>query len=102
MSDFAQQFATLMKMSHDTAEKRKKIIGRTILERQRNLNYDLCKEVAEFMQSDGQSKHLVDMSEFAEELADIVIMCMTIGYENEIRLWEVVQDKIEYNRLRND
>lgn len=48
------------------------------------------------------SWHLPEYSDTAEELADVVITCMSMAEYFSIDLGEVIKAKIEYNNQRTD
>ena len=46
------------------------------------------------------SEHLPQYSEAAEELADILIVCLTELYRRGVNVEKIITDKIEYNKTR--
>lgn len=59
-------------------------------------------EWQELVHAQGRSPHLPNRSNFAEELADIVICCMTLAEFEGIPLDVIVTEKMEYNSRRKD
>lgn len=59
-------------------------------------------EWEELARAQGRSPHLPNRSNFAEELADIVICCMTLAEFEGIPLETIIEEKMEYNRKRKD
>lgn len=48
------------------------------------------------------SEHLHDYSDTAEEIADVVITCMSMADFYDINLGKVIEAKIKYNNQRTD
>ena len=49
-----------------------------------------------------QSRHLPGIKEYKEELADMVIVLLTLAELLDVNLGKVIVDKIEYNKTRKD
>ena len=49
-----------------------------------------------------QSRHLKEVKEYKEELADMVIVLLTLAELLDVNLGKVIVDKIEYNKIRKD
>lgn len=49
-----------------------------------------------------QSRHLKGVKEYKEELADMIIVLLTLAELLDVNLGKVIVDKIEYNKTRKD
>lgn len=47
------------------------------------------------------SEHLPEYTEAAEELADVMISCMTELTKRGVRVSEIIEDKINFNKKRD-
>lgn len=94
---------TIQRQAFDCAVRRKKLNPKADWECvQQVLRDALVGEVKEFINAKGMSRHLTNRSEFAEELADVVITCMTIAEYNGINLDTIISEKMKYNQSRKD
>lgn len=62
----------------------------------------LLEEFTEFSKAseDKPSEHLPEYTEAAEELADILIGCLTELYKRNVDVGSIIRDKINYNETR--
>lgn len=96
-------FDSLCERAYKCAIKRNKLDTRANYnDMVQSLNNALKGETEEFCNAQGLSKHLHNRSEYAEELADVVITAMTISKAMGIHLMEIIEEKIAYNEKRKD
>ena len=64
---------------------------------------DIMDEVTELnISSPHKSQHIPQYAEYEEELADIVITCMSMAAYYGIDLGKVIEAKMKYNETRED
>ena len=62
-----------------------------------------CEEFKSAVRNWGrQSRHLKGVKEYKEELADMVIVLLTLAELLDVNLGKVIVDKIDYNKTRKD
>lgn len=89
----------LAKQAHETAVKR----GKT----SKDLSHDetffgILEELREFRVASefGKSKHLPEYTEAQEELADVLICCLTELHLRGVDVERIIKDKVEFNKTR--
>ena len=64
---------------------------------------DIVGEVAELAKAEPTiSEHIPEFPETEEELADVVITCMSMAANYRIDLGKVIEAKMAYNEVRED
>ena len=64
--------------------------------------FGILEELQEFRASNefGVSKHLPQYTEAQEELADILICCLTELHRRGVDVEKIIKDKVEFNKTR--
>lgn len=102
MTEIDKYVSTQCRRCWRSANKRGKLLKNDLRTRIEGLHNDLMKEVEEYNEATGMSEHINGISANQEELADIVIMCMTISHEFGYNLADLVRRKMQFNETRDD
>ena len=64
--------------------------------------FGILEELKEFREAseDEKSKHLPEYSEAQEELADVLICCLTELHKRGTDVEKIIKDKVEFNKTR--
>lgn len=94
---------TIAKLTHDTAIRRGKFILTDDKSQMHRESHDcILDELREFSFASEviKSKHLPGYTEAQEELADILICCLTELHRRGVNIEELVKAKVEFNKTR--
>lgn len=64
--------------------------------------FGILEELKEFREASEfwKSKHLPEYTEAQEELADVLICCLTELHKSGVNVEKILRDKIEFNKTR--
>ena len=64
--------------------------------------FGILEELREFRVASefGKSKHLPEYTEAQEELADVLICCLTELHRRGVDVEKIIKDKVEFNKTR--